>query len=248
MTLGRRMRLWNAVVEHASGGQVDVVDVCVAAMAAAGVDDAAIVVALPGQRRETIYVSGPAGSDTEELMDTVGEGPGVDALMNGPVLVADLASPDSLRRWPVFAPSAAQGGVRAMFGLPLQVGAVRMGVMDLYRAEPGGLDPDQLADALILAETICTLLLDVASVGGSAGSSDRWFEHTGPHHPEVHQATGMITVQLGVNVTVALVRLRAHAFAHDRRLRDVAADVVARRLRFEPEWGRKTDRPFDEGD
>jgi hypothetical protein len=47
----------------------------------------------------------------------------------------------------------------------------------------------------------------------------------------------MITVQLGVSVAVALVRLRGYAYAHDRRLRDVAADVVARRLRFEPDTG-----------
>jgi hypothetical protein len=45
----------------------------------------------------------------------------------------------------------------------------------------------------------------------------------------------MITVQLGVSVAVALIRLRAHAYAHDRRLRDVAGDVVARRLRFDPD-------------
>jgi hypothetical protein len=42
----------------------------------------------------------------------------------------------------------------------------------------------------------------------------------------------MIIVQLDVTATVALSRLRAYAYAHDRRLRDVAADVVARRLRF----------------
>jgi hypothetical protein len=34
---------------------------------------------------------------------------------------------------------------------------------------------------------------------------------------------------------VALIRLRAYAYAHDRRLRDVASDVVARRLRFDPD-------------
>jgi hypothetical protein len=37
-----------------------------------------------------------------------------------------------------------------------------------------------------------------------------------------------------VSVGEALVRLRAHAFAHDRPLGAVAADVVARRLRFSP--------------
>jgi hypothetical protein len=45
----------------------------------------------------------------------------------------------------------------------------------------------------------------------------------------------MISVQMGVSVAVGLVRLRAYAYAHDRRLRDVAGDVVARRLRFEPD-------------
>jgi hypothetical protein len=42
----------------------------------------------------------------------------------------------------------------------------------------------------------------------------------------------MIIAQLGVSAAVALIRLRAYAYAHDRRLRDVARDVVARRLRF----------------
>jgi hypothetical protein len=52
---------------------------------------------------------------------------------------------------------------------------------------------------------------------------------------EVHQAAGMISVQLGMGVEEALTRLRAHAYAEDRRLADVARDVVARRLRFAPE-------------
>jgi len=49
---------------------------------------------------------------------------------------------------------------------------------------------------------------------------------------EVHQAAGMISVQLGVAVEEALVRLRAHAYVQERRLVDVARDVVERRLRF----------------
>jgi hypothetical protein len=49
----------------------------------------------------------------------------------------------------------------------------------------------------------------------------------------VHQASGMVAAQIEVSVAEALIRLRAHAFANDRRLADVAADVVARRLRIE---------------
>jgi hypothetical protein len=36
-------------------------------------------------------------------------------------------------------------------------------------------------------------------------------------HAELHQATGMPSVQMGVTMDEALVRLRAHAFVQDSR-------------------------------
>jgi hypothetical protein len=159
----------------------------------------------------------------------------VDACTGGPVLVADLSTADCLTRWPVFAPAALYAGVRAVFALPLQVGGIRLGVLDLYRAQPGELDREQLADALVLADTACALLLDTEPRRERPRLNGGGPEPAGSAHPEVHQATGMITVQLGVSMAVALIRLRAYAYAHDRRLRDVAADVVARRLRFHPD-------------
>jgi hypothetical protein len=42
----------------------------------------------------------------------------------------------------------------------------------------------------------------------------------------------MVSVQQGISVTEALIRLRAHAFSNDRLLADVAQDVIARRLRL----------------
>jgi hypothetical protein len=56
------------------------------------------------------------------------------------------------------------------------------------------------------------------------------------HYP-VHQASGMVAAQLGVSVAQALVRLRAYAFGHDRALRDVAQEVLARKLRFDRATG-----------
>ena len=241
MNAGRRVRLWSLVVERAGGGHVSVEHVCAVAMSAVGVDRAAVAVVLSASPRETMYASDPVAAEVEELTLTLGEGPGVDALTGGPALVADLAAADCLAPWPVFAPAALHAGVRALFALPLQVGGIRLGVLDLYRAAPGELDREQLADALVLADTACALLLDGAQ--RDQGRPDgTWPEPAGSPHPEVHQATGMITVQLGVSVAVALVRLRAYAYAHDRRLRDVAADVVARRLRFAPDAETGQDR------
>jgi hypothetical protein len=231
MNADRRMRLWSLVVEHAQGGPAGVEHVCAAVMSATGVDGAAVTVVLSTGSRETVYASDQVASDLEELTLTLGEGPGVDAVVGGPAVVADLAAPECLARWPVFAPAAAYTGVRAVFALPLQVGAVRTGVMDLYRVRAGGLDGEQLANALVLADTACALLLDAAQ-RDRPRPDGRWPEQVGLRHPEVHQATGMIAVQVGVTAAVALIRLRAYAYSHDRRLRDVAGDVVARRLRF----------------
>jgi hypothetical protein len=231
MNADRRMRLWTLVVEHAHGRPVAIEHVCAAVISATGVDSAAVIVMLDATPRETIHASDQVAAELEELTLTLGEGPCADAFAGGAALVADLATSDCLASWPVFAPAAAQAGIRAVFALPLQVGAIRLGVMDLYRAQPGDLDRERLADALVLADTACALLLDATPPDGSR--PDRQSpDQTGTQHPEVHQATGMIIAQLGVTAAVAFVRLRAYAYAQDRRLRDVAADVVARRLRF----------------
>lgn len=240
MSADRRMRLWSLVVEHADGQPVTVEHVCAAAISTSGVDSAAVSVMLRATPRETTYSSDRVASDLEELTLTLGEGPCVDAFTGSPVLVADLTASDCLARWPVFAPASVQAGVRAVFALPARVGAIRLGVLGLYRAQPGNLDREQLADTLVLADTACALLLDAAHVDGSRPDG-HWPEQAGPQHPEVHQATGMVIVQLGVTAAVALIRLRAHAYAHDRRLRDVAADVVARRLRLHPDTDTHTD-------
>jgi AmiR/NasT family two-component response regulator len=57
------------------------------------------------------------------------------------------------------------------------------------------------------------------------------------HRAEVDQATGMLTVQLGVPAGEAFARLRAYAYSQDRRLADVAGDIVARRLRLRRDPG-----------
>ncbi|MEJ3742866.1 ANTAR domain-containing protein [Actinomycetes bacterium KLBMP 9797] len=232
MNADRRVRLWHRVVEHAQGGPATVAHVCAAAQAAAHVDGAAVTVMVGATGRETVYATDEIAARLAELTLTLGEGPGLPGVELA--LVADLTAPDCLVRWPMFAPAAVSAGAGAVFALPLQVGGAHVGVLDLYRAAPGGLVGERLADALVLADSACALLLDAAQRDGPPPDG-RGPEPATLAHPEVHQATGMITVQLGVTAAVALIRLRAYAYAHDRRLRDVAGDVVARRLRFDPE-------------
>ena len=153
-----------------------------------------------------------------------------------PVLVADLSR--ALTRWPAFSPAAMDLGVRAVFALPLRVGAISVGTLLAHRAAPGSLRKGQLLDAFALADALTVLLLHRATdettraIAEGERPSAAWVV-PGTHRFEVHQATGMISVQLGVGLAEALLRLRAHAYADGRPLHEVAADVVARRLRLE---------------
>lgn len=167
----------------------------------------------------------------EELQFMLGEGPCVDAYEQSNVVVEpDLADPD-LPRWSAFTPQAVEAGVRAVFAFPLRVGRARVGALDLYRDDKGPLSDEQHADALVMADVVANWVLDVqahAPPGSIAGELER----DADFHFVIHNAVGAVSVQLGVSITEALIRLRAYAFSHDRPLRDVAEDVVARRLRF----------------
>lgn len=175
-------------------------------------------------------------AELEDLQFTLGQGPGLDAAAGAPVLVADLA--DAAARWPVFVPAAAELGVRALFALPLRIGAISVGALQAHRATPGQLNADALTDAFTLADAVTLLLLHrratTANADGAAdgGPQPAWAQPA-TYRPQVHQATGMISVQLGVSLAEALVRLRAYAYADGRLIAEVASDVVARRLRFD---------------
>ena len=122
--------------------------------------------------------------------------------------------------------------MRAVFGFPLRVGTVRLGALNLYRDRPGPLSDDQHADALVMADVAARWVLE-AQAGAPPGALADELEVGADFHFVVHNAAGMVSVQRGLSVTEALIRLRAYAFSHDRLLGDVARDVVDRRLRLE---------------
>jgi hypothetical protein len=176
----------------------------------------------------------------EDAQLTLGLGPAHDALARAvPVLVPDLAG-ESRARWPLLAAAVQLGG--ALFAIPLTLGATRVGVLDLYRSRPGPLTEPELGASLDVAELVATLLLlssewDLASPGAEEDGG-LWPPATGSVDDRVvHQASGMVSVQLDRTVGDALLLLRARAFADGRPLLDLARDVVARRVRLDDDQG-----------
>ena len=77
-------------------------------------------------------------------------------------------------RWLAFSPPALAAGVRAVFGFPLQVGAVRLGAINLYRDRPGSLSDEQHADSLVLADIAAHEVLAMQGQTLSGGVASRW--------------------------------------------------------------------------
>lgn len=179
-----------------------------------------------------LAASNPKAGLLEDLQFTLGEGPCVDASQSGrTVSVPDLMT-DGVRRWPGFTAGALESGVQAVFAVPLQVGGIRVGVLDLHRDQVGGLGGEGLLEAFAFGEAATELLLHLQSMQSSTAEMDLLLSGPSGGRAVVHQATGMVAVQLSVSLADALVRLRARSFALERPIADLARDVVARLVRF----------------
>jgi len=172
--------------------------------------------------------SGDVARSVAELEFGLGEGPTRDSWENSrPLFVADLTDPRT--SWVRFAHAAVESGIRAVYAVPLHVGAARFGAFAMYSAMPRNLDAEESVKALVLAELATELLLD-SSTRSPDGEIDPHLASALDIRSEIYQAQGMLMVSLHVGLPEALARMRAHAFAGGGDLVDVANEIISGRL------------------
>jgi hypothetical protein len=167
----------------------------------------------------------------DELQFSLGEGPSLDAFARHEAILEPDLEHARPARWPIFTPTALELGTRGVFALPLNAGTRCIGVLTLYHDVAGALSPEQRADGLVVADAVARSMLETQS----RDETDLLavdLNDAASHRAEVHQASGMLAVQLGVAVADAEARLRAHAYAVNRSVVDVSRDIVERRLRL----------------
>jgi hypothetical protein len=184
-----------------------------------------------GDHSSPVCASDTLAGALDELQFALGEGPCPDAYQSrAPVFAPDLEDACA-GRWPQFAPPAVDSGARGVFAFPLNSGVSCIGVLTLYQETAGDLTPDQAADGPLVAEALVRSMLTIQSSSGPDQLASELID-VEAHRSEVHQATGMVAVQLGITVSDAAVRLRAFAYASNRSVAAVARDIVERRLRL----------------
>jgi len=235
MDADRRSRVWSVIAEAVadSGSGPILRRFCAACAAALSVEG--VVLALRSTETAPVlaHATGPLGGPLWDLQSTLGEGPAADAATVGETVISsDLRHAAAFRRWPVFAPAAVETGIRTVVAIPLQVGMIRLGILELARARPGGFAEHELADAFTFAEFGLNLAINLRA---DPELSEPVLDDIFGMNTEIHQATGMIAAQLDTSADRALLRMRAYAFSHDLRLGDVALAVLSRRVRFSPD-------------
>jgi hypothetical protein len=189
--------------------------------------------AFSGSAQETsLCASDGLAARLDELQFDLGEGPRWEAARcRSPVFLPHVRSMTH-EKWPVFGKALMDSDVQALFVFPLIVGAMDIGVIELYSTAPGALGETDVMTARALADQAAWSLLrrilvpDAEQETSGGGLS--------PSRREIHQATGMVLAQTGGTAADALLLLRGHAFANGQSVRETANEVLEKRLNFTP--------------
>ena len=200
---------------------------CEASRLILGADGAWIPVHGGTAERVPLSATDQTASTLEDLQDLVGQGPCRDSYTFGVAVSATVRdAPDA--RWPEFCRSAwHRVGPVTIHAFPMRPARDTFGVLSIYFAGTGA--PAESDDAAqFLADAVgAALLRDPVAPTDSGITEGMWSARA-----EVHQATGMVIAQLRFPPDDALAILRAHAYAHDTTVADIAHRVVNRRLDF----------------
>jgi hypothetical protein len=218
----------------------DALEIAVAALVAGGDDLCSplrAAVAMPGavvstlgspMGSETVCASTKLGARIDEIQIDLGEGPSWEALRTRlPVTASDLQV-DGGALWPGTWAALRELDVGALFAFPLYVSTLSIGSIALYSMTARELSDADIERMSRLAAIVSSTLLRRAL--NRLDAPDDGAQEEPYSRREVHQATGMVAARNSIGVDDALLLLRGHAFAAGRPVRDVAADVIARRL------------------
>lgn len=154
-----------------------------------------------------------------------GHGPCVDSLTYGHVInTPDLAADD---RWPELLPELPERGVRAILGVPIHAASVPVGTLNVYRDDPGEWDQSEVT-ALESYARLVESLLDTALQARNRGELAEQLQHALDHRVVIERAVGVIMARQNLNAVDAFNELRKAARGAERRVADVAIDVLAK--------------------
>jgi transcriptional regulator with GAF, ATPase, and Fis domain len=156
------------------------------------------------------------------------DGPGAESFRRNAV----VSSPDlSLEngRWPTFTARAKDLSFRSLSTIPITARGQTLGSLSLLRTEPGAFDNTALETAGALVAVSAMTLLQFRAERSHAQVRAQ-LQAALDSRVIIEQAKGYLARSHGESPNGSFHRIRKHARSHNRRVADVADDVLAQRL------------------
>jgi hypothetical protein len=196
------------------------------------VDGAGISMADATLQPVPLGASSDDAATAERLQFTAGEGPCMSAQNTRQPVFA--VAEELRRRWPAFSDLMISATpYRAVVALPLLAPLAGTGALDLFFTRSDDVAGLEVFEALAVGELVTSALSDAAVWS-------TWSPEEGPdwlHGPvprrraAVWEAMGKLGVDLEIGAAGALALMRAHAYGQGRSVDDIAADLLAGRVR-----------------
>jgi len=187
------------------------------------VDGAGIMLLGEGGVLRYVAASDEPGQMLEALHEHTGEGPCIDAFLDDqPVVTADMAADP---RWPSIGPLAADHGIRAVLGVPIDLREGPVGTLNVYATKPYHFGEDHL-DAIRSYTRVIASLLRAAVRAHVEGRAATQLQHALDHRVVIEQAKGVVMERRKLDEKAAFELLRTHARSARMPLDEVARQVL----------------------
>jgi GAF domain-containing protein len=182
-------------------------------------------VTLTGTQPYTVSSSDDLAERVDELQYSQDAGPCLDAVRTGSAtLVQDL---DADAPWPLYRRRAREEGVRSSMSLPLTVSGVTIAGLNLYSTRPAAFDPELRDTLAVFAAQAAAALAMIVRHDQQARTSAQ-LEEALSSRSVIDQALGILMAQQRCTAVEALALLRSHSQNTNRKVREVAAELIER--------------------
>ncbi|MDQ6909940.1 MAG: GAF and ANTAR domain-containing protein [Actinomycetota bacterium] len=188
----------------------------------AGVDGVSVTLAAT-DLLETRHATTDDVTEADQAQYDSGQGPCLQAKSTAQVVNARIAS--SQRQWPAFAEKALAAGFTEVLSVPLLAAGGAFGALNLYSRQECGFDEQGTADAQLFASQAAVVLSNAAALA-AAGVKHAQYEEALVTRDVIGQAKGILMVRQSCDADEAFNVLRRASQRANRKLRDVAQDLV----------------------
>jgi GAF domain-containing protein len=173
----------------------------------------------------TVTSSDDLAIQVDEVQYDQGEGPCLQALGDGTVIYVEDMRRET--RWADYREHAVEAGVRSSLSLPLQVGEDVIGALNMYSLQPGAFD-ERLRQGLTVFAAQAAAALTMVLRQARQDETSTQLEQALASRTTIDQAIGILMAEQRCSADDAFALLRSHSQNNNRKIRDLAADLIRR--------------------